>query len=253
MKHCLVAIFVVLAGVVSAQTTAENWTQTDCDGVDHDLYATLDTGAAVVMEFVMLESCMPCINAAHMMAPIIDRYDLLYNNRVQYYTFGYNDTYLCDDFATWESDNAIANDAALLLGADISSYYGGMGMPTIVVVGRNTHQVYFNQFGFVIGDTTDFSNAIAYALGIADPETGVECMDDEQLLISPNPAFNSIQINGILEPNATLRIINLQGQICMDGINPTENPIDIQMLKPGMYLLECKTDTGISIAKFTVQ
>ncbi|HNJ90861.1 MAG TPA: T9SS type A sorting domain-containing protein, partial [Chitinophagales bacterium] len=141
----------------------------------------------------------------------------------------------------------------LLLGADISSYYGGMGMPTIVVVGRNTHQVYFNQFGFVIGDTTDFSNAIAYALGIADPETGVECMDDEQLLISPNPAFNSIQINGILEPNATLRIINLQGQICMDGINPTENPIDIQMLKPGMYLLECKTDTGISIAKFTVQ
>lgn len=235
---------------IHAQTVAENWTQTDCDGVEHDLFTTLDTGSAVVMEFVMLESCMPCINAAHMMAPIIERYDNMYDDRVQYYTFGYNDTYACEDFAAWETDNAIANDAALLLGADIGSYYGGMGMPTIVVVGRNTHTVYFNQFGFVIADTTDFSAALSYALGITDPETAISTSSAETMQISPNPVIAQMHINGNIPYGSVVQIMDMQGRLMTTLQTDASGNIDVHQLPVGMYVLQIESMHGTSRASF---
>jgi hypothetical protein len=234
----------------SAQTIAENWTQTDCDGIEHDLFTTLDTGSAVIMEFVMLESCMPCINAAHLMEPIIDRYDMLYDNRVQYYTFGYNDSYACADFDTWESTNAISNDAALLLGADIGSYYGGMGMPTIVVVGRNTHTVYFNQFGFVVGDTTAFSAALSYALGVTDPETTIAEQTISSITISPMPVGETLHVVGNALLHGEAHIYDMQGKmVCVSNIDGQGN-MSVNELTSGMYFIQIQTDTGISRASF---
>ena len=47
---------------------AEDWTQTDCNGVEHNLFSELDAGEVVLMEIVMLDGCVPCINAAHYIA-----------------------------------------------------------------------------------------------------------------------------------------------------------------------------------------
>lgn len=219
---------------MSAQTNAENWTQTDCAGVPHDLFETLDTGTAVVMEIVMLDGCMPCINAAHWMQPIIDQYNLNYNNRVHWYTFGYDDSYPCAELAAWKSDNDISCTAQFVEGAEIASYYGGMGMPTIVVAGRTSHSVYFNQFGFVPADTSDFREAITYALGLAEPVVDIRDVQPDRLSIYPNPVTDLLSFEGIWNSHAEIIICDLTGVIRMQQ-NYASNQLAINELPAGTY------------------
>ncbi len=221
-----------------AQTVAEDWSQTDCDGVDHELYATLDTGTVVVMEIVMLDGCMPCINAAHWMEPVIDNYNALYPGRVQWYTFGYDDSYPCTELAAWKSENEIGCTAQFVAGADIAAYYGGMGMPTIVVAGRASHTVYFNQFGFVPADTVEFSDAIAYALGIAEPEVSIQEAQPDVLTMYPNPSTGNLIIDGDFSSDAQITVSGMNGQLFLD-LPVNDKQIDVSPLPSGTYIITC--------------
>lgn len=225
-----------LALHMQAQTIAENWTQTDCAGQPHDLFETLDTGTVVVMEIVMLEGCMPCINAAHLMEPVIEYYNATYNNRVHWYTMGYDDSYPCEDLAAWKTENAISCTAQFVEGADIAGYYGGMGMPTIVVAGRTSHTVYFNQFGFVPADTVELSDAIAYALGIAEPEVAIHQSAAVDVQVYPNPATDVLYVTGNWSSDATVIISDMTGSgkivTCFDT-----QAISLQALPAGTYVL----------------
>lgn len=226
---------ILLAGMVSGQAVAEDWTQEDCDGVEHNMYATLDTGSVVVMEIVMLDGCMPCINAAHWMEPVIDAFNAAYDGRVQWYTFGYNDTYSCTALSDWKTENTIGCDAQFVYGADIASYYGGMGMPTIVVAGRASHTVYFNQFGFVPADTVEFAQAITYALGLEEPVVTVDDHAADAFQVYPNPATATIMpVIPATSGDATYTIYDAAGRICLQG-SYTNAPILVQTLTPGIY------------------
>lgn len=125
---------------------------------------------------------------------------------------GYNDTYTCEALITWKSDNEINCASQFEEGADQIEYYGGMGMPTIVIVGRNTHKVYFNEFGFVPADTVAFAEAIEYALGIAEPISVIE-EKFKNISITPNPASEFIHITDLRNSPFTLTIINANGAI----------------------------------------
>jgi len=231
------ALFACLQQSSAQVTVAENWTQTDCNEAEHDLFATLDTGTAVVMEFIMLEGCLPCINAAHLMQPVIASYNAAYNNRVQWYTFGYNDTYDCAELLEWKTENVIDCDAQFIYGQEISNYYGGMGMPTIVVAGRTTHSVYFNQFGFVPADTADFSDAIAYALGIAEPTIGIPDQGPAEITVFPNPASDRIEIKTPFALSAwSWSIMDIVGNIVLSADGAQTTNINISDLVNGYYL-----------------
>ena len=79
MRYTFVFTAITLSLAASSQITiAEDWSQSDCEGTEHNLFATLDTGSVVVMEIVMLDGCMPCINTAHLIGPVIDSYNALY-------------------------------------------------------------------------------------------------------------------------------------------------------------------------------
>ncbi len=235
MRLLFTTVLIALLQAGFAQTIAEDWTQTDCNGTEHQLYATLDTGTVVVMEIIMLDGCMPCINAAHRMQPIIDNYNALYNDRVHWYTFGYNDTYTCSELQTWREENSVNCTAQFIEGQDISAYYGGMGMPTIVVIGRNTHTVYFNQFGFVPADTTEFSNAIAYALGIAEPTVALNSVYAQSLSVQPNPTSDFVVVPNHLE-GAQYVLVDISGRQVQSG-QITDHSIDMLQLVSGMYWL----------------
>lgn len=87
MKHIFYILTLILITTVSYTqvTTAENWTKTDCEGTEHTLFTELDAGNVVIMELVMLDGCVPCINAAHLMQPIIDQYNTNFENRIKWY------------------------------------------------------------------------------------------------------------------------------------------------------------------------
>ncbi len=236
MKSFLVCLFsLVFTGSASAQLViAEDWTQTDCNGIEHNLYTELDTGSVVVMEIVMLDGCMPCINAAHLFGPIIEEYNLTNGNRIQYYAFGYNDTYSCSQLSDWKTENAITCNAQFVEGYDISEFYGGMGMPTIVVVGRSTHEVSFSQYGFTVYDTLKFANALEYALGLTET-LPIKNLQPAAISCFPNPASNLIRLNNSFSGGV---IIYGMGGAQTYQLNCINGTIDIATLPQGFYLLQ---------------
>lgn len=236
MKYFLLAIILLGAASFSnAQTTAEDFTKTDCESVEYNLFDALDTGSVVVMEIVMLDGCLPCITAAHLMEPVIDEYNLNYENRILWFTMGYNDSYSCDELIAWKNANEIGCDAQFVEGADQAEYYGGVGMPTIIIIGRNTHQVYYIKFGFIPSDTVEFAEALDYALGIADPLT-VNSLFQGNLNIYPNPVIDHIEFNQSFQAGSVARIYNSTGKLTLEKIIKG-NSLDLSQLSAGNYFL----------------
>ena len=70
-KHSMKKTLLLLSAIVfvinfsNAQTTAQDWTKTDCNGISHQLFTELDNGNCVILAFDMLPSCSLCINAAY--------------------------------------------------------------------------------------------------------------------------------------------------------------------------------------------
>lgn len=250
MKNFLSILILFLSFQLSFTqiTTAENWTKTDCEGTDHTLFTELDAGNVVIMELVMLDGCVPCINAAHLMQPVIDQYNANFENRVKWYTMGYNDTYSCDALIGWKADNEINCAAQFEEGADQIEYYGGMGMPTIVIVGRNTHTVYYNHFGFIPADTVDFADAIEYALGIAEPVSIPENQIPE-LNIFPNPSGDHIKISGISETYNAIEIYNTSGSIVFSSQSENTD-INIRDFAPGLYFVKISSPDTLYTGTF---
>ena len=230
---CLLSL--IFTGSAYAQpATAEDWTQNDCNGIEHNLYTELDTGSVVVMEIVMLDGCMPCINAAHLFGPIIQAYNMTNGNRIQYYSFGYNDTYTCSQLSDWKTENAITCNAQFIEGYDISEFYGGMGMPTIVVAGRSTHEVSFSQYGFTVYDTIKFAHALEYALGLTET-LPIQNYQPSTISCFPNPATTVINLNNLFSGTVT---IYGMGGAQLYQLNCVNGAIDIATLPKGFYLLQ---------------
>jgi len=248
LRIILVLIGFLCSISASAQITiAEDWSQSDCAGTEHNLYNTLDTGSVVVMEIVMLDGCMPCINTAHLIGPVIDAYNALYENRIQYYTFGYNDTYSCEALIEWKTTNEITCNAQFVEGADIASYYGGMGMPTIVVIGRNIHHVYFNEFGFVPSDTIEFALAIEYALGLLEP-AAINSIAESSLTIAPNPVHNQLYVSTLAE-NTNIAVYDVFGK-CVIAAKLSNSSIDVSSLQTGIYTVRAQTNNLTTTGRF---
>lgn len=223
---------------------AEDWTQTDCNGVEHNLFSELDAGEVVLMEIVMLDGCMPCINAAHYMAPVIEYYNANYDNRINYYTFGFDDSYSCSQLIDWKTENSVLCEAQFVEGEDIASYYGGMGMPTIIVAGRSSHIVCFNKFGFGPLDTANLANAFEYALGLT--ETLAVENPEKSLQVYPNPVHDVLHFD--MNETADISIKNLAGVTIMQQSGA--NQIDVNNLPVGLYFYEIKAATFSASGNF---
>lgn len=240
MKQCISAFFSfwLFAGTAFGQLIpAEDWTQTDCNGVEHNLFSELDAGEVVLMEIVMLDGCMPCINAAHYMAPVIEYYNANYDNRINYYTFGFDDSYSCSQLIDWKTENSIICNAQFVEGEAIAANYGGMGMPTIIVAGRSSHVVCYNKFGFGPLDTANLANAFEYALGLT--ETLAIDNPEKSMQVYPNPVHDVLHFD--MNGTADISIKNLAGVTIMQQTGT--NHIDVNSLPAGLYFYEINAAT----------
>mgnify|MGYP000896300695 FL=1 len=179
--------------ISKAQTTAQDWTKTDCNGTTHHLFSELDSGKCIILAFDMIPSCQFCIDAANLLEPIVEQCKLQYPSKIGFYCIGFVNSYTSDEMKNWETANGFHHDALFTKGASDVAYYGGMGMPTIVVIGKNTHQVYFNKRGISFSDTTKFKAAIQNVLSTASGVEGVQ--NEVNIFISPNPTNGSITIH----------------------------------------------------------
>ena len=237
-----------LISAIQAQDFAEDWTQTDCVGTEHTLFTELDAGNAIIMEFVMPTGCVPCITAAENIGPLVDDYNLEFDNRVKYYTFGYNDAYNCTILDGWATDYSLNPSAKFSAGTDILAYYGSMGMPTIVIVGGEDHAVHYEKMGFTIGNMDDIEEAIIAALGIEDTTTTeIVNLGLNSINVYPNPASENITIsfeNSFSVENISLtdlkgdRVVALDNPVMNNFGNITTASFSITTIPNGIYFIQ---------------
>lgn len=245
MKHLYLALALLAATGLRAQTTALDFTANDCSGTSHTLFSDLDAGFCVVIDLVMM-GCPSCIPATH---AIVD--DVIPNTSnpamVKFYTIGYTNAITCGQINTWASDNGFTHPVFAGMSAQ-TTYYGGMGMPTVIVLGGGaTHGVYYNELGHSASDDPTIIAAINSALLGA---IGVEEIGARTITLGPNPVASTLNLNGSY---TSAKVTDAQGRIVLNTV-PNGTSLDVSTLAAGQYTLELiATDKSRAIGRFMKQ
>ncbi len=144
------------------------WVKNDLlTGKQIDLYNQMDSGYVIVHEYVMM-SCRPCITAGKGLEKIVNSLRKLHPGRIKYFQTVYEDETDAKTMKKWVKENAFTPDAIFLKGADEIKFYGGMGMPTILVLGGGQrHKGYYKRLGYSPRDNGVIIKAIRRALSLS--------------------------------------------------------------------------------------
>ena len=239
---------------VQAQTTAMDWTKTDCNsGTEHHLFDDLDNGFVIVQEYVMM-NCTPCITGGNGLKTLVAPYNTTHPGKIKLYQTSYNNTTSCTTMNNWASTNNFTGSSVFTMGSTEVNYYGGMGMPTIVIMGGASHRVFYTKQGYSPSDNANITAAINDA--IAESALGTKAVQQvNQVQISPNPAVKNLLIQSE-KPLVQSEIVSLSGQIISSETlyNLTTYQQNIETLPTGMYFVRLRAADGtVSLQKFVKQ
>jgi hypothetical protein len=152
----------------------------------------------------------------------------------------------------WASNYNIATDAFFST-TDLDMLdYGTVGMPKVVVLGKNTHTIYYNEND---NKTTQIGveNAITLAL---TSSTGIDeqAENNLNLIAYPNPTTGTINVEYNSHTPVQFDVINMLGEnVLSQNTNNTKNTtIDVSSLTKGLYFLQMTTDSKTTSLKFTL-
>lgn len=219
----------------------------DCDGEQHHLFNELDEGKVVIVEFVML-NCSPCIVATQALTSIVNSYEETHPGRVKIYSIGFLDIYKCDAMRAWKKSGSFTHPV-FIKGAEQVLYYGGMGMPTFVITGTDTHKVFYKSInGYNQTMDADIKTAIDSALTYS--ALGIEeTIKSNQISVNPSIFSDNFIIKTIDIPdNYQAVIYDITGKKQLSQfISKTGNTtIDGSSLPNGMLILRLESKNGIS-------
>lgn len=229
----LLASAFALSGI--AQTTALDFTANDCDGMPRNLFTELEAGDVVVIELVMM-GCAPCVTSANSLLT-----NVLPNvsdpSRVKLYSIGFTNAITCTQMNSWKSANSFTHTVFAGMSAQ-TTHYGGMGMPTIAVVGGADHAVYYSEVGHSDSDNPDIIAAINDALN-----AGVGLNEQAATVagINPNPAHDMITVTGGAWTKAS--VLDTQGREVLSG-TLVNGRLAIGQLPTGAYVVRLVDNTG---------
>lgn len=264
MKTKIITLTLALVSLFSAQfakaqTTAMDFTMVDCNGGGpHNLFSDLNSGKAVIIEFFMT-SCSSCVTAGQKLESMKTNLLAQYPGKIKSYAFGFNNTYSCATVNNWVNTNgftSIPSDS----GATQVAYYGGMGMPTIVILGGTNHAVLGSPYvGFTTSDTTtmagDIRNYLNSAVGINEKNNVVS-----NLNVYPNPASTEFKISTSISKTTHLIIdvLDITGRVVLKAFDEnvevgdfykTVNTSDLAL---GNYIVRVNAGGSISQQKLTI-
>ena len=256
MKKALLLIAFLIPAGLFAQSTAMDFTKNDCNtGALHNLFSELDSNYVIIMEFVMIPTCTPCSDAYHFMEPVVNSYSASHPGRLRIYQIAYNNAYTCSAMNTWATDYNMTSTRFIQGGSEVT-YYGGMGMPTVVIASTAAHTVFGKWIGFLEADTTAFREAIDSALFVI--ENGVvETGKNNNIKIYPSPSSDVIRIS-IDDPAIeieSIHIFDVSGKLVLNHtlLNPATMEINVASLADGMYFMRLETKNGQQLTeKFQV-
>jgi hypothetical protein len=241
MKKLIVSILSIFSFFASqAQTTAMDFSRNDCDGNPVHLFSLLDSGYTVVLEYVMIPNCQPCITAGKGLTSLVEPFKTSHPGKVKILQIAYSNSYTCEGMQSWKSANGFTHQI-LTLGNNEVEYYGGMGMPTIVVVGPKDRYVHYKKQGYSVSHNANITNAINNSLAGL---TGLETYKENLAKIYPNPATKSIQIDSKFEMNEAI-IYNQNGQeISTQNLIGKSAALDVSSLEKGFFFVKLMYKDG---------
>lgn len=253
-----ICISITSAGFMNAQvSTAMDFSMSDCNSTMHNLYADyLDNEEVVIMEFFM--TCATCATAGQLLDPMYMGLTTQYPGQVNFFAIAYNNTYNCSTINSWRNTNT-PNAIALDSGASQVSYYGGMGMPTVVVAGGSSHRVIYNsQFDGPPGDTAAIHAAINnffMTLGTENVSSNIK------FSAFPNPAddFVNFELNVTNAAQTNIQMIEMTGKVVREisdselssGIHQFQVPTS--GLPNAVYFIRCVSNGEIVQKKISIK
>ena len=144
------------------------WTIKDIlKGREYDLYGQMDSGFVIIHEYVMM-SCRPCITAGKGLEKIVSSMRKLHPGRIKYFQTVFEDETDAATMKKWVKDNGFTPDAVFIKGAKEVAFYGGMGMPTILVLGGGKrHKGYYKRLGYSPRDNGVIIKAVRRGLNMS--------------------------------------------------------------------------------------
>ncbi len=241
MKKSILPLFIALCSLSNAQTALQ-FNGLDCYDNAVDLYADLDAGKAVILEFYMPD-CGMCPPPAQKIQTMANDIMETYPGMIKGYAFPFQNSTTCEYSISWVEDNELPFFTPMDSGATPVAYYGGFGMPTIVLLGGADHRTMFSTLSFVNSDTTEMADSILALFGAATTNiTSTEPLKDFK--ISPNPANSEIilSVSANEQGLTTVIITDITGkqvyeskEYFMVGVN--QRRIETNYLFNGFYLV----------------
>lgn len=241
-----------------AQSTAKQFSGVDCNNIPVDLFADLDSGKAVVLHFYM-PNCGACIPPAQNIQKMANNVMDTYPGMVKGYAFPYQNSTTCSYSASWVSSGNLSLFAPMDSGAAHVAYYGGFGMPTVVLLGGSNRDVLFVTQSFSTSDTTTMRDLI---LNMLNP-TGITKQSDvvSSVKLYPNPAANTIKLQMNVNKSSAIKIevVNLLGEVISTVLEDEKVSVGIMskeiptsQLDNGIYIARISSGTNVQNYKFTV-
>lgn len=265
--------FIAIAAMFNAATaqigaTAPDFTVTDIDGVEHNLYDYLDQGKVVIVD-VSATWCGPCwgFHTAHFLEDIWAQYGPDGTNEVMVLFYEGDDmTTLADlqgstggtqgDWLTG-TEYPVVNEDPLSLNLNV---WAPLGFPTINVIRPSDKEIiedFWNQWTQASNNEdalADMIDVIEEAIPAASvAETTVNTLNS----IYPNPGNGDFQVNysAKANDNVVFEVVNTLGQVVFTSsmpVNAGTNRIQMNLtsLATGNYILRAVTKDEITTTTF---
>jgi hypothetical protein len=260
MKKILLitGIFIGALSITNAQvTTAMDFTMTDCNSTTHSLFTDyLDNEEIVIIELFM--NCGSCIAAGQKLDPMFMGLTAEHPGQVNFFAIAYNNSYTCSTVNSWvnaNTPNAVPFDS----GAAQISYYGGFGMPTVVVLGGSQHQVLYNsQTDGPAGDTATIHSIINnffVTMGTENVNNNI------QFSAYPNPVANTLNLElNVTNPALTnIQMMDVMGKVVKEISNTElssgthQLQVETSDLPNGMYFVRINSNGKTTQHKISVK
>ncbi len=252
----LLFAFSCAATFSNAQQTAMQFTGVDCNSNPVDLFADLDAGKAVVL-FYYMPNCGSCPPPALQIQSMANTIMNTFPGMVKGYAYPFQNTTTCAYSASWVTTNGLGMYMPMDSGATQVAYYGGFGMPTVVLVGGTDHRVIWSTQSFMASDTAIMRDSILNlfaATGINDPGNTVS-----NVSLYPNPANDKLQVemNVLQAMPVNVEIVNLLGEVVSTVHNsPAAGLVRLEIptgnLANGAYFVRITAENRSQEYKFVV-
>jgi len=256
-KLLLLSVALMFVFTISnAQTTAMQINGMDCNGINHDLFAELDAGKAVILHFFM-PNCTTCPPPALEIQAMANNIMATYPGMITGYALPFQNSTTCEYTSSWVSSSGLSLYAPYDSGAIQVAYYGGFGMPTVVLLGGKNHEILFSTLSFSTSDTTFMRDQI---LKLLSPSSVEEFPSEvTSFSISPNPAGNIASITLELKEasDVVMDIVDISGKKVAEIFGEKLSGVEIKQfnttaLPTGNYFVRLQVNGKYFIQKLSI-